>query len=116
MHIAVTEKGNRTMYEELVIALRTCVDKDKGCSECPYYAKKCMYNTNGKHPAMVDAADAIEKLSKPVVRGKWHDHYQIDSEYAVATCSACGCSSSFTDMWLSPYCPMCGAEMEDDDG
>ena len=54
------------MYEELVIALRTCVDKDKGCSECPYYTKnKCIYNTSGKHPAMVDAADAIEKLSKP---------------------------------------------------
>lgn len=51
---------------------------------------------------------------KRVVRGKWHDHYQMDSEYAVATCSACGISSSFTDMWLPLYCPMCGAEMEED--
>lgn len=48
------------MYEELITALRTCVDKEKGCDECPYYGK-CM-TTVGKHAAMVDAADAIEEL------------------------------------------------------
>lgn len=48
------------MYEELITALRTCVDKEKGCDECPYYGK-CM-TTVGKHAAMMDAADAIEEL------------------------------------------------------
>ncbi len=72
-------------------------------------------------PALNRAFEAIIRSVpvadvRPVVRGKWHDHYQMDSEYAVATCSACGISSSFTDMWLPPYCPMCGAEMEEDNG
>lgn len=49
------------MYEELVTALRTCVDEEKSCDECPYYGK-CM-TTVGKHAAMVYAADAIEELS-----------------------------------------------------
>ena len=49
------------MYCELITALRTCVDEEKSCSECPYYGK-CM-NTVGKHAAMIDAADAIEELS-----------------------------------------------------
>ena len=49
------------MYEELITALRTCVDEEKGCDECPYYGK-CM-TTVGKHAAMVYAADAIEELS-----------------------------------------------------
>ena len=53
------------MYEELIAALHTCVDKDKGCSECSYY-EKCMTNTSGKHAAMVDAADAIERLNREV--------------------------------------------------
>lgn len=51
------------MYENIVSALRTCVDKEKGCADCPYY-HKCM-NTSGKHAAMVDAADAIAELSNP---------------------------------------------------
>ena len=49
------------MYEELITALRTCVDKERGCSDCPYN-QKCMNNTSGKHVAMVDAADAIERF------------------------------------------------------
>lgn len=48
------------MHDELITALRTCVDKDKDCPECPYY-DRCMH-TSGKHAAMVDAADAIEEL------------------------------------------------------
>lgn len=55
---------SRTMYDELIMALRICVDEEKGCDECPYY-EKCM-TTVGKHAAMVDAADAIEKLSTRV--------------------------------------------------
>lgn len=51
------------MHEELITALRACVDKEKGCADCPYY-HKCMNSTSGKHAAMVDAAEAIEKLSK----------------------------------------------------
>ena len=49
------------MHDELITALRTCVDKDKDCPECPYY-DRCMH-TSGKHAAMVDAADAIEELT-----------------------------------------------------
>ena len=49
------------MHDELITALRTCVDKDKDCSECPYY-ERCMNNTSGKFAAMVDAADAIDEL------------------------------------------------------
>jgi len=51
------------MCDELIIALRTCVDKDKDCFECPYY-ERCMNNTSGKLVPMVDAADAIEELSR----------------------------------------------------
>lgn len=50
------------MHDELITALRTCVDKDKDCSVCPYF-ERCMNNTSGKLAAMVDAADAIEELS-----------------------------------------------------
>lgn len=53
------------MCDELIIALRTCVDKDKDCFECPYY-ERCMNNTSGKLVPMVDAADAIEELSREV--------------------------------------------------
>lgn len=49
------------MHDELITALRTCVDKDKDCPECPYY-ERCMH-ASGKHAAMVDAADAIEELT-----------------------------------------------------
>lgn len=65
------------------------------------------------------AAWALEKfkiggfeLSEERKCGEWHDHYQIDSEYYVVTCSVCGCTSSFTDAWLPSYCPNCGAEMK----
>ena len=53
------------MYNELISALRTCVDMTKLCSDCQYYSR-CMANTSGKHPVMVDAVDAIEELSKRV--------------------------------------------------
>lgn len=53
------------MYDELISALRTCVDKEKDCADCPYY-HTCMNNTSGKHAAMVDAADAIEELETVV--------------------------------------------------
>lgn len=51
------------MYDALVKALRVCVDKDKGCDDCPYMAK-CLTNKSGKHVAMVDAADAIKELQR----------------------------------------------------
>lgn len=52
------------MYDELIIALQVCVDEKKGCIECPYQAK-CL-NTAGKHAAIADAADALEKLNKRI--------------------------------------------------
>lgn len=52
----------RKMYDKLITALRTCVDKDKGCSECPYY-ERCM-NTSGKFVVMVDAANALEEINQ----------------------------------------------------
>lgn len=55
------------MDDKLIAALRTCVDKDKDCSECPYF-ERCMHNTSSKTIliVMVDAADAIEKLNKRI--------------------------------------------------
>lgn len=53
----------RAMYDELIKALRVCVDEGKDCLDCPYYSK-CMSNDSEEHKAMVDAADAIEELSR----------------------------------------------------
>lgn len=52
-----------TDYDAIATSLRVCVDKDKGCDDCPYMAK-CLTNKSGKHVAMVDAADAIAELSR----------------------------------------------------
>lgn len=59
------------MYEALIKALRTCVDKDKDCSDCPY-AEKCGADKTGRLVPMVDAAQALEDSidSVPVVRCK----------------------------------------------
>lgn len=47
------------MYEALIKALRTCVDKDKDCSDCPY-EEKCGADKTGRLVPMVDAAQALE--------------------------------------------------------
>ena len=65
------------MYDELVKALRVCVDEDKDCLDCPYYSK-CMSNDSEKHKAIVDAADAIEELQQ--IAGHYeesaHDYFK----------------------------------------
>lgn len=95
------------MYEDLVKRLRAVTDgshEDK-CDGCPY---------DEDYPCCVDcldtlhkqAADAIEELGKPVVRGRWVKDKQ--SLWSVAECSVCG---DFT-VETGSYCPNCGAEME----
>lgn len=51
------------MNDKLIEALRTCVDKDKVCSICPYF-ERCMNDTSGKFVVMVDAADALEEINR----------------------------------------------------
>ena len=54
------------MYNELIDALRYCADGDNDCGDaCPFYDKQpscSMYDT------MIDAADAIERLTADVDR------------------------------------------------
>ena len=102
-----------TDYTELVKALRHCVSDEKGvtkCAGCPYYPDitSCMDRLH------TDAAAAIEALQAQLPkRGEW-----IDNEFG-AKCSYCGKYaywSKFEIPWKSPYCPLCGAKMEVQDG
>ena len=53
----------------------------------------------------IDAAPAVKEK-----RGRWVSTYPV-------TCSVCRCHAAMDykyDIWLSPYCPNCGAHMTED--
>ena len=63
---------------------------------------------------MTDYSKLVEALQAQLPkRGEW-----IDNEFG-AKCSYCGKYaywSKFEIPWKSPYCPLCGAKMEVQDG
>ena len=69
------------MYEALIKALRTCVDNDKDCSDCPY-EERCRTDKTGRLVPMVDAAQALEDSinSVPVVLCGECEFFKPDKE------------------------------------
>ena len=62
-----------------------------------------------KQMERIPAADV-----RPVVHGKWHDHYQLAQHCYVAICSCCHSHVRFYDAELPDFCPNCGARMDGD--
>lgn len=91
------------------------IEREKALEECDWYANEfceCEY-------AIMPLKGALENLPaadvRPVVKARWKDHRtnEHDGEWH---CSACGEEPwwcGVTEDILPPYCPNCGAMMEE---
>jgi len=57
----------------------------------------------------VDRLHKDRKLKENRKKAKWEDEFDIESVY---NCFCSNCKRA--NMWKSPFCPNCGAEMESD--
>ena len=66
------------------------------------------------YPSVIDAIDNAPTVDAVrVVHGRW---YTADEDgYELAECSVCG-GRSYDDLSDYPYCPMCGAKMDEEKG
>ena len=93
-------------YEELVKSLRQCAEAS--CAGC----KNDLVEIGCRGKLQIEAANAIEKLSKERKTGKW----EVD-EVGCGICSACGnfafeTTTHHISGWYPRFCPNCGAKME----
>ena len=120
-------------YDELVKALRYCIDGT--CGNCPY-VEKCKKNGRAVDQLHKDAAAAIEALEAEVKRLELDNEdyeYTLRERYdepkrgewvkgadGLYHCSVCGATAPYLDAFDGViqywdnlfYCPNCGAKME----
>lgn len=105
------------MYEELVKDLRYCVSTEALCGVCKHSNEVAC-----EVRLLERAADAIEELTAadvaPVRHGRWENRWICSNmtgyEYA-CSCSECGKPTYRISTLepMPPYCPNCGAKMEE---
>lgn len=97
-------------------------DFNSNYNEHPYFLACCSVLANGcgatggKYRTVQEAANKWNKRfadAAPVVHGEW---ITIDG---ISRCSECGYipayDSAIDDLFYSPFCPNCGAKMNEDD-
>lgn len=72
------------------------------------------HTTDTQHAALREALGRVESVdAEPVVHGRWvTDGMMMDcGEYLMTRCTACG--TPFEYGYDMPYCPQCGAKMDE---